>query len=193
MTTRLLESIKKESFLQPHTVLAERCGFSIETIQNIMDDEIDKYDAMRAANPPQAPRVLGIDEKHICNAMRGTLVDVENGHLIEMLENNKKQTMENGIKSLDGWDTNIKVITTDMNNAYLRWLPDLLPNMQNSLNIFVFNIFSNPYSNLCRSLLSFFAKFLHKSIFDFRFNSNFDFCCFHSARWSSAIFCLFLH
>ena len=127
MTTRLLEYLKKECFLQSHTDLAERCGFSIETIQNIMDEQIEYYDEQRRIHPPKAPKVLGIDEKHITYEMRGTLVDVENGTLLELLENNKPATMQNAIKGLEGWDTSIKVVTTDMNNSYIKWLVDLLP------------------------------------------------------------------
>lgn len=78
MTERLLDFVKTESFLQPHTILAERTGLSIQTIQNIMDDEIQRYEEMRAENPLVAPEVLGIDEKHIVHDMRGTLVDVKN-------------------------------------------------------------------------------------------------------------------
>lgn len=128
MTTRLYEYLKKECFLQPHTTLASLSGFSVETIQNIMDEEIEVFEEKRRNHPIEAPRVLGIDEKHIVHTMRGTLVDVESGVLIDMLENNKAETMKNGIKCLANWDRNIKVVTTDMNNAYISWLEKLLPN-----------------------------------------------------------------
>lgn len=127
-TTRLMEYLQTECFLQSHTALAERSGFSVETIQNIMDEEIEKYEHNRKINPLEAPRVLGIDEKHINNVMCGTFVDAETGCLLDMVDNNKAETMKNAIKKLNNWDTNIKVVTTDMNNAYLRWLPDFLPN-----------------------------------------------------------------
>ena len=128
MTTRLLDFLRVECFLQSHTVLAERSGVSIETVRNIMDEEIQKYEDNRKANPLQAPRVLGIDEKHINHVMRGTLVDVEEGLLLDMLEDNKSHTMQEAIKRLRSWDSRIKVVTTDMNNSYLRWLPEFLPN-----------------------------------------------------------------
>ncbi len=128
MTTRLLEHLQIECFLQPHTLLAETSGYTVQTIQNIMNDEIDKMDADRLNNPLQAPYVLGIDEKHIANIMRGTLVDVKNGVLLDLLENNKADAIQEAIKRLKNWDTDIKVVTTDMNNAYLSWLPTLLPN-----------------------------------------------------------------
>ena len=128
MTERLVDYIKSESFLQPHSVLEARTGVSIQTIQNIMDKEIEKYEQMRAANPLEAPKVLGIDEKHINHKMRGTIVDVENGLLLDMLEGNDKDSFTKAIKSLKDWDKNIKVVTTDMANSYLSWMPALLPN-----------------------------------------------------------------
>ena len=36
------------------------------------------FEEERKKKPIKAPKVLGIDEKHIANRMRGTLVDVEN-------------------------------------------------------------------------------------------------------------------
>lgn len=127
MTTRLLDFIKTECFLQPHTALAERSGVSIETIRNIMREEVVKYDMARDEDPPLAPRVLGIDEKHIIYAMRGTLVDIENGDLLDMLEGNDRDSMMDAIMRLKDWDTMIEVVTTDMNNSYLSWLPGFLP------------------------------------------------------------------
>ena len=128
MTTRLFEFLQTECFLQSHTALAERSGFSVESIQNIMDEEIEKYENERRAHPLPAPRVLGIDEKHITRLMRGTLVDVESGLLLDMLEDNRAQTMKEAIMRLVNWNVNIEVITTDMNNSYLIWLSKFLPN-----------------------------------------------------------------
>ena len=128
MTDRLVEFLEIESFLQPHTILADRSGVTSQTIANIMKVKIAEYDEGRRLNPLPAPRVLGIDEKHLQNDMRGTLVNVENGELLDLLENNKPETMKRAIRSLRGWDTDIEVVTTDMNNSYLRWLTELLPN-----------------------------------------------------------------
>ncbi len=128
MTSRLLEFLKTECFLQPFTTLSERSGVSVETIRRIMLEETVKYDLDREDNPLLAPRVLGIDEKHIVHSMRGTLVDIESGQLLDLLEDNKKDTMVGAIMDLKDYDTRIEVVTTDMNNSYLRWLPTVLPN-----------------------------------------------------------------
>jgi transposase len=127
MTTRLETYIRKECFLRPFVDIAELTGFSMPTIASIMDEEVLKYDSMRAANPPDAPRVLGIDEKHLSSIMRGTLVDIEDGALLDILPDNKALTMQEGIMALKNWDKNIQVVTTDMNNSYISWLPTILP------------------------------------------------------------------
>lgn len=127
MTTRLEEFLRTECFLQPFTDLAERSGFSVPTIASIMDEEIEKYDRMRINNPLDAPRALGIDEKHISRTMRGTIVDLDKKVLLDLFEDNKKPTMIEGIKRLKDWDKNIKVVATDMNNAYIPMLQELLP------------------------------------------------------------------
>ena len=126
-TKRLDDFLRTECFIQPFTTLCERTGLSLPTISDILEEEAQKLDDKRKRNPVPAPHVLGIDEKHINYDMRGTLVDIENGQLINILEDNKTPTMQDAIKALKNWDTDIKVVTTDMNNSYLSWLPKLLP------------------------------------------------------------------
>ena len=127
MTTRLEDYLRKECFLQPFTQLAERSGFSVQTISSIMDEETAKYDKMREEHPLEAPTVLGIDEKHINDIMRGTIVDVSKRVLLDMFENNQQKTFVDGIKKLKDWDKKIKVVTTDMNNSYIPMIRTLLP------------------------------------------------------------------
>lgn len=128
MTSRLEEYLRKEVFLQPFSILSERSGFSQYTISKIMDEEIEKYEAERKAHPPVAPRMLGIDEKHLRKEARGVLVDIQTGKLLDILVDNKRDTMIEGIKGLKDWDKNIEIVTVDMNSGYVSWLPELLPN-----------------------------------------------------------------
>lgn len=88
MTDRLFELIQRESFRHPFTEVAEEYGYSITTIATIFDDYGAKLEAKRG--PVVAPRVLGIDEKHIVNNMRAVFVDGESGCLLEMCEDNKR-------------------------------------------------------------------------------------------------------
>ena len=127
LTDRLYQFIQTESFLQPLADLARRTGLDEKTISKIMDEEIEKYEKEREAHPPEAPFHLGIDEVHIKNVMRGTLVDGDTGALIDMTEDVKEETLKAAIEKLKDWKKNIKVVTTDMNNSYLKWLPDEFP------------------------------------------------------------------
>jgi Lhr-like helicase len=100
MTERLEKHLRKECFPRPFTELAISHGISVDTIRDIMDEEIDKFEAFRAKTPLQAPRMLGIDEKHSGRIARGTLVDIENCVLLDIMENNKKETMKAAIMRL---------------------------------------------------------------------------------------------
>lgn len=127
LTERLYDYLREESFVQPFTSLSELTGISRETIAQVMDEETARYKKYREDNPFEAPDVLGIDETHIGKIMRGVLVNVRTGQLLDMLTDNKPDTMQEGIKRLSGWDTNIKVVTVDMSNSYISWLQAFLP------------------------------------------------------------------
>ena len=122
-TTRLYNELKKRVFLEPFSTLAKQYGTTIPTISKILTDqgaELDKN------HPLVAPRVLGIDEKHVEHRMRAIYVDVENGVLLEMSENNRQPTIKEAIMSMKGWE-NIQVVTTDMAQGYKPLIEEILP------------------------------------------------------------------
>lgn len=122
-TRRLIQQIQRRAFQEPFKRLADEYGVSVPTIANIMLEtgkELDKE------HPLIAPRVLGIDEKHIEHKMRAIYVDIENGVLLEMSPNNKKETVKQLIQSMRGWE-NIEVVTTDMAQGYRPAIEELLP------------------------------------------------------------------
>ena len=123
-TKRLYEQIRRRSFTEPFSKIAEEYGVTPPTIAGIMVTAGMELDA---AHPLIAPTVLGIDEKHIENKMRAIFVDIENGSLLEMTEDNKARTVTNLIKSMRGYQ-NIKVVTTDMAQGYRPIIEELLPN-----------------------------------------------------------------
>ncbi|MCI5792439.1 MAG: ISL3 family transposase [Lachnospiraceae bacterium] len=123
-TTRLYEQIRLRSFAEPFSKLAEEYAVTIPTISDIM---VTAGREMDEAHPLIAPKVLGIDEKHIEHKMRAIYVDIESGVLLEMTKDNKRETVENLIKSMKGYE-NIKVVTTDMAQGYRPIIEELLPN-----------------------------------------------------------------
>lgn len=125
MTKRLFELIQRESFLHPFTEVAEAYGYSVPTIASIFDDYGVELEAQRG--PIVAPRVLGIDEKHIVNNMRAVFVDGESGCLLEMCADNKRDTILHTIENMVDYDTNIEIVTMDMACGYRSYIQECLP------------------------------------------------------------------
>ena len=122
-TNRLYEQIQRRAFLEPFNAIAKEYGISIPTISAIIT-ECGK--ALDKGHPLVAPRVLGLDEKHIEHRMRAVYVDIEEGALLEMSPDNKGDTVRNMIMSMEGWE-NIEVVTTDMAQGYRPVIEELLP------------------------------------------------------------------
>jgi transposase len=60
--------------------------------------------------------------------MRAIFVDNQTGRLLEMAEDNKKDTIISVIESMVDYDKNIRVVTTDMANGYRSAIQTCLPN-----------------------------------------------------------------
>ena len=101
-------------------------GYSDTIIGKIFDEYSKELDS--AHGPVIAPRVLGIDEKHIVHNMRAIFTDIENRVLLEMCPDNKKDTVIATIESMVGYDTNIEVVTMDMSCGYRTYVQECLPN-----------------------------------------------------------------
>lgn len=125
MTQRLHNQIRSLSFRHSFTDVAAASGFSSTTVASIFDEYAEKLEASRG--PVIAPRVLGIDEKHIVHAMRGMFVDIETGRLLEMTEENKANDIIRTIESMVDYDKNIEIVTMDMSNGYRSYVEQCLP------------------------------------------------------------------
>ena len=125
MTRRLNEQIKRDSFVRPFVEVGAAYGYSDTTIATIFDEYVSELKSRRG--PIIAPRVLGIDEKHIVNAMRAIFVDNETGQLLEMKANNKRDDIIQTIESMVDYDKNIQIVTMDMSNGYRDYVQECLP------------------------------------------------------------------
>lgn len=123
-TKRLYEQIKKRALNEPFKVVAADYELSINKVKNILLDYGEELEAKRGK--VKAPRILGIDEKHITHNMRGVFVDIEKGTLLEMTEDNSQKTVIDTITKMDGYDK-IEVVTMDMANAYKPAIEVCLP------------------------------------------------------------------
>ena len=125
MTERLKEKIRQDCFSMTFTDMAIDSGFSEATIRNICDEYWDELEASRGVIV--APRVLGIDEKHISNDMRAIFVNIETGRLLEIKPNNKEADIVETIESMEDYDKNIELVTMDMANGYRSHIQLCLP------------------------------------------------------------------
>lgn len=125
MTTRLYEQLQVESFRTPFVDLSSISGYSETTIADIFDEYAEWLEANRG--PIIAPRVLGIDEKHIVNEMRAIFVDIETGQILEMTEKNKRKDIIDTIENMVDYDKNIEIVTMDMANGYRSYVQEILP------------------------------------------------------------------
>lgn len=125
MTERLHDQIRSLAFRHSFTDVATASGFSSTTVASIFDEYAEELEAARG--PITAPRVLGIDEKHIVHAMRGMFVDIETGRLLEMTEENKANDIISTIESMVDYDKNIEIVTMDMSNGYRSYVEQCLP------------------------------------------------------------------
>lgn len=126
LTRRLYDEIRHEAFTKPLSTVAQKYGYSDTIIGKIFDEYSKELDS--AHGPVIAPRVLGIDEKHIVHNMRAIFTDIENRVLLEMCPDNKKDTVIAAIESMVGYDTNIEVVTMDMSCGYRTYVQECLPN-----------------------------------------------------------------
>lgn len=147
MTYRLHEQIRKDAFLRPFSQVADDFGYSEGTIRSIFDEYAAELEAKRG--PIVAPEVLGIDEKHIVNEMRGVFVDVQTGRLLEMTPSNKKSDIIGTIEKMVDYDKNIKIVTTDMANSYKSYIEECLP--QAKLIVDKYHVYQDLYRKVNRT------------------------------------------
>lgn len=123
-TNRLYQQIKERAINEPFSGIAAEYGISNTTVADIVKEYGKELETQRVL---VAPRVLGIDEKHIVHSARGVFVDIENGKLIEMTADNKRETMKSTIERMIDNDK-IEIVTMDMSSGYCNLVQDCLPN-----------------------------------------------------------------
>ncbi len=122
-TSRLYNQIVVRALDESFATIAKEYGASTTTIAKIF---VDYYESKERDRKLTAPKVLGIDEKHIVHKKRGVFVDVENSKIIEMTDTNQIPTMKQTIESMDGYE-NIRVVTIDMYRGYCNLVKECLP------------------------------------------------------------------
>ena len=152
-TKRLYDQLKVRVLKEPFKVVATEYGISETKAADILDEySLELFRDRKVI----APKVLGIDEKHIVNEKRGVLVDVELGVLLEMTPDNLKDTIQTAIESLEDYDKNIKVVTIDMWTPYVSAIQECLPHAV--IVVDRFHVVQNIYRKIERTRKKLFAK-----------------------------------
>lgn len=125
ITKRLYEYLQQES-LEPFrtfTDIADDFGISNMTVRRAFDDYVKEREEDRVL---KAPRVIGIDEAHLNEVMRGVITDIENKKILELLPTNTKRDVKKCIKSMEGYK-DIEIACMDMATGYRYAMQELVP------------------------------------------------------------------
>ena len=144
MTARMVEQVKRDAFIRPFKEIADSYGISATKVADLFDDYTQQIETTRP--PIVAPRVLGLDEKHIVHDMRAVFVDIETGRLLEMTATNRRDDIVGTICSMIDYDKNIKVVTMDMANGYRTYVQFCLPHAK--IVVDKYHIFQGLYQRI---------------------------------------------
>lgn len=122
-TRQLYARIQRDALNGSFSSIARKYEVTVPTVAAILKEYGDE---LLSSYHPTAPRVLGIDEKHIVRNQRGVLVDIENRKLIDLLPDKKRHTIIEAIQGLPYYEC-IEVVTMDMNAGYVSLIEEILP------------------------------------------------------------------
>ena len=116
MTKRMRSEVGKRCLDYPFNAVARDYAISEATCRRAFADWIEDKD-IEKDKITYAPRVMGIDEAHLANGMRGVITDNENNTLIEMLESRKVDHLLPFLQNLHE-PKSLEVVTIDMWSGY---------------------------------------------------------------------------
>ena len=124
MTPRLRTKIvSRVLHREPFTRIADDYGISDKTVRRAFDDWAKKHRSMPIYS---TPTVIGIDEAHIDSHFRLIITDPEKKRLLDMLPNNKPETVYCYLRSLEN-PSAVQVATMDFAPLYAKTVKDIFP------------------------------------------------------------------
>lgn len=126
ISNRLKEAIARECAVKTFASASIKYDVSPASASNIFETWAERLDKERQ-KVIKAPEVLGIDEAHLANIMRGVYIDSKDNILCGTTPTRNKEAVAEFIKSLDGYE-NIKVVTMDMWVGYRSTVYEVLGN-----------------------------------------------------------------
>ncbi len=114
MTSRLVESVGKQSVQRPFSHIAEEIGINEMTVKNVFNDYINELEkAVRF----ETPQWMGIDEIHIIKKPRCVVSNIEHNTVVNVLRDRNKKTVIDYLSKLKGREL-VKCVTMDMWEPY---------------------------------------------------------------------------
>lgn len=133
VTKRLVEEIKRRTLSETYLNIARDTGVSVTLVRSLAIEYGRELDEARGK--AEAPRILGIDEKHINHLDDGValekhklcliLTDIEKGEIIEIYPTNIKSQVKTAITRLKNLE-NIEYVCTDLASGYRAVVMDLV-------------------------------------------------------------------
>lgn len=112
VTDRIKKYVQEQAIKRQFIDIAEEVGLSEETVATYFDELADRIKVNMFA-----PRTLGIDEVYIHGDPCAVFHDLDNHMMIDILDNNRKETVMTFIQSLEGHE-HIAAVTMDMAKGY---------------------------------------------------------------------------
>lgn len=123
MTKRLSEYVAKESLDRTFVSLADMVGIHEKTVRLLFKDYVAK---LARETHFETPSWMGIDEVHILKQPRCIITNVQEGAIIDMLPNRRRETVEAYLRCLPDAHC-VRVVTMDMWNPYKDAVHTVLP------------------------------------------------------------------
>lgn len=123
-TKRLRDSIVKRVLRrETFTRIAKDYSVTDKTVRRLFDEWADAHAYLLRYD---TPRILGLDEAHIDDRYRLVVVDIEKQLLLDMLPDNKPQTVKKYLKALPNRN-NVQAVTMDFFDGYANYVRECFP------------------------------------------------------------------
>ena len=116
MTNRMRNRIVEMGFDRSFTSVAQDYGFTDTTIRKSFLSWLNEHDGKRQI---KCPEVIGVDEAHLANDMRGVITDIDTHTILEILKTRDKRQFKRFFEELYTQDDfRLRIVTMDMYRPY---------------------------------------------------------------------------
>lgn len=123
VTRRLREHIQERCMIDTFSRISRDFNLTVPSIVRMFNEFVDaRIDSLAYSSP----RVLGIDEAHLCKKMRCVITDTEHNHLLDIMPDRDAETITSFLRRMHDLQK-IEVVTMDMYRPYKSIIQKVLP------------------------------------------------------------------